>query len=68
MTLLVPILGEIRRVRTDLLARMDTDRADLVGQIDRIRTDLMGRVDLLQDSVSEQRDDISVLLDLLVTH
>ena len=62
------LLGRMDQDRADLLERMDQDRADLLGRIDRLRTDLMARMDRLQDSLSEQRDDISVLLDLLVTH
>lgn len=51
-------------MRGDLTAQIGGVRSDL----NTVRIDVMARIDRLQDAVSEQRDDISVPLDLLATH
>ena len=50
------------------IGRLEAGQADFSARQDRMRIDLMGRMDRLQDTQTEQRDSMDVLLDLLVNN
>jgi hypothetical protein len=54
--------------RLERLEGLDARLERLEGQMGRLRIDLMARMDRLQDTQTEQRDSMDVLLDLLVSN